>query len=98
MMFSYGSGCAASMFVLHFDKDYKKIAALTSDYKERLAQRRRVTPEEYDDVMAKRKEMFGKNDYTPQDSISDLQPGTFYLTHVDKQYKRYYSVKKAGQN
>ena len=66
MMFSYGSGCAASMFVLHFNKDYKKIAALTSDYKERLAQRRRVMPEEYDDVMAKRKEMFGKNDYTPQ--------------------------------
>lgn len=38
--------------------------------------------------------MFGKCDYSPKDSIADLQPGTFYLTHVDKQYKRFYSVKK----
>lgn len=72
MMFSYGSGCAASMFVLRFTKDYKKTAAISSDYKLRLAQRRRVAAQEYDEVMARRQEMFGKNDYTPKDSIADM--------------------------
>ena len=36
MMFSYGSGCAASMFVLNFAKEYKSVAAITSDYLKRL--------------------------------------------------------------
>jgi hydroxymethylglutaryl-CoA synthase len=48
MMFSYGSGCAASMFVLRFTADYKKVAAVTGQYKTRLAQRIKVSPEEYD--------------------------------------------------
>jgi 3-hydroxy-3-methylglutaryl CoA synthase len=54
MMFSYGSGCAASMFVLRFSGAYKQMAALTKDYKIRLAERRRVAPEEYDKVMQHR--------------------------------------------
>lgn len=54
--------------------------------------------DEYDKVMARREQMFGKKDFTPQDSIADLQPGTFYLTHVDKMYKRYYASKgQAGE-
>jgi len=53
-MFSYGSGCAASMFSFKFTKDYKKIQAIAQDYKIRLAQRRRVPAEEYDQIMAKR--------------------------------------------
>jgi len=47
LMFSYGSGCAASMFVLRVNAGYQKIQQL-SDYKPRLARRMRVTPEEYD--------------------------------------------------
>jgi 3-hydroxy-3-methylglutaryl CoA synthase len=65
MMFSYGSGCAASMFVLNFTKDYKKVASLAADFIERLAQRIKVTPAEYDAIMAKREAMFGVNDYKP---------------------------------
>ena len=53
-MFSYGSGCAASMFVLNFAKEYKSVAAITSDYLQRLDQRIKVTPAEYDAIMAKR--------------------------------------------
>lgn len=65
MMFSYGSGCAASMFVLNFTKEYKQVASLAAEYIERLAQRIKVTPADYDAVMAKREAMFGKNDYRP---------------------------------
>jgi hydroxymethylglutaryl-CoA synthase len=42
-MFSYGSGCAASMFVLRFSADYHRISQL-SNFKERLASRVKVTP------------------------------------------------------
>ena len=36
LMFSYGSGCAASMFVLRCKPGYQRIQQL-SDFKERLA-------------------------------------------------------------
>ena len=64
MMFSYGSGCAASLFALKFSEDYKKIAA-NAEFKDRLAQRTKVSAENYDAIMAKRESMFGKKDYSP---------------------------------
>lgn len=70
-MFSYGSGCAASLFVLRFDKQYKKIAT-ACEFKYRLAQRIKVTPTEYDAIMAHRQSMFGKNDYTPTVSLNNF--------------------------
>jgi 3-hydroxy-3-methylglutaryl CoA synthase len=69
-MFSYGSGCAASMFVLRFTADYKKIAAKTTSYKQKLAQRIKVDPKDYDKIMAARQEMFGKKDYSPKVCLS----------------------------
>lgn len=42
------------MFVLNFAKEYKQVAAIAADYKLRLDQRIKVTPAEYDAVMAKR--------------------------------------------
>jgi hydroxymethylglutaryl-CoA synthase len=69
MMFSYGSGCAASMFVLKFNNDYRKIAS-RAEFKPRLAQRIRVPAKDYDQIMAKRESMFGKCDYEPQVSTN----------------------------
>ena len=69
MMFSYGSGCAASLFTVRFTADYKKVAAKSEDYKVRLAQRRRVPAAEYDAIMAKRQANFGKFDYSPEVSL-----------------------------
>lgn len=53
MMFSYGSGCAASIFVLRFTEQYKNISKL-AQFKDRLAKRVRFTAEEYDSVMSMR--------------------------------------------
>lgn len=64
MMFSYGSGCAASMFVLSFTEQYKAIGKI-AQFKDRLANRKRYTAVAYDAVMTKREKMFGKADYTP---------------------------------
>ena len=47
LMFSYGSGCAASMFILKFNAKYHGIQKV-SDFKERLANRVKISPEEYE--------------------------------------------------
>lgn len=65
MMFSYGSGCAASMFVLRFTDQYKQISKVAS-FKDRLAKRVKVSAEEYDSVMSKREQNYGKSDFSPK--------------------------------
>ena len=81
LMFSYGSGCAASMFVLRFSADYKKIASKTTSYKQKLAQRIKVDPKDYDKIMAARQEMFGKKDDSPKVCIS-LSLSLTHITNV----------------
>ena len=82
-MFSYGSGCAASMFVLRFNADYHRIKQL-SDFHPRLASRVRVTAEEYNHWMTVREQNFGKSSIVPTASTQHLEPGTFYLTRIDE--------------
>ena len=47
LMFSYGSGCAASMFILHFRSQYKSLQT-TCDFVSRLDRRLKVSPKEYE--------------------------------------------------
>lgn len=68
MMFSYGSGCAASMFMVRVKGDYKHIQK-KAQFKERLASRIKLSAEEYDKWMAHREATFGKNSYEPTVSI-----------------------------
>lgn len=94
MMFSYGSGCAASMFFVKFKSGYKNhpIYSLAS-YQTRLEQRTKISAEEYDSWMASREQLFGKCGYTPQGATNHLFPGTFYLTKVDDKHRRFYAIK-----
>jgi hydroxymethylglutaryl-CoA synthase len=71
MMFSYGSGCAASLFVLRFTAEYKAIGKI-AQFKDRLASRKKYTPEAYDAVMQKREKNFGKAEFTPTVSTKRL--------------------------
>ena len=64
MMFSYGSGCASSMFLLHVVGDYKKIQEFCN-FKNRLEKRVKISPEEFDQWMAHREANFGKCPYEP---------------------------------
>mgnify|MGYP006097420487 CR=1 FL=1 len=47
LMFSYGSGCAASLYVLRFNQDYKYIQKV-AQYQDRLDKRVRIPAEIYD--------------------------------------------------
>ena len=67
-MFSYGSGCAASMFILSVQPGYERIRQL-SCFKERLSNRIKVSPEEYNQWMELREKSFGKANIAPTVSI-----------------------------
>lgn len=56
MMFSYGSGCAASMFSIKVSQngwDYRKVIE-RSNFKARLDSRVKISPEEFDQWMIQR--------------------------------------------
>ena len=57
-MFSYGSGCAASMFVLRVNQGYQRIQQISS-FQKRLASRVKVSPVEYEQWMERRERSFG---------------------------------------
>ena len=78
LMFSYGSGCAASMFILRVAPAYKQIQKIAS-FDLRLQNRVRVSAEEYDRCMSKREQLFGKADYTPNVSKTSLFMTQTYL-------------------
>jgi hydroxymethylglutaryl-CoA synthase len=84
MLFSYGSGCAASMFMVRVSNtsgwDYQKVIRPTL-FKSRLESRVRVGPEEYDQWMAAREHTFGKCPITPQVSAI-MQFITYFLNRA----------------
>ena len=52
-MFSYGSGCAASLFTIKCVGDYSKIQA-NGDFSDIIEKRIKLTPEEYTQIMNER--------------------------------------------
>ncbi len=68
LMFSYGSGMAASMYMLTVGKSYRELHH-RSQFIDRLNARISVAPEDYDVIMAKRQAMYGKFNYVPEVSI-----------------------------
>lgn len=57
-MFSYGSGLASSLFLLRVEQNVRIFRDLMG-VKSRLAQRIKISPEEYDIVMDNREKNFG---------------------------------------
>lgn len=67
MMFSYGSGCAASMFMVRVSNGWGYQGVVRNSlFKSRLESRVRVAPEQYDQWMSTREQNFGKCPITPQ--------------------------------
>ena len=83
LMFSYGSGYAASMFVLRFKPGYKNIQR-AAYYEDRLNSRVRVSPEDFDAEMTRREKHFGLADQKLDGSIGHILEGSYYLTNIDK--------------
>ncbi|KAL3662690.1 hypothetical protein V7S43_012098 [Phytophthora oleae] len=103
LMFSYGSGSLASMFVLRSREptesakgkfSLEKIAKLL-DLPARLETRNKMTPEEYTARMKLRQTTYGaKNGLKLTQSIASIPEGTFYLDRIDDMGRRFYARSK----
>lgn len=95
LLFSYGSGSAASMFSVRFVCAPEAIVTGLSDVKPRLHARFTVDPAEFDKIMHLREETHSLTNYVPIGSLEHLFPGTWYLQHVDEKFRRTYCQKPA---
>ncbi|KAJ4304962.1 3-hydroxy-3-methylglutaryl coenzyme A synthase [Kalmusia sp. IMI 367209] len=92
-MFSYGSGLASSMFSFKVTGDISDLQKKL-DVKQRLANRRTVAPQVYDDMCNLRERAHLKKDYKPEGNVDGLFPGTYYLTGIDDMFRRTYEIKQ----
>jgi len=99
LMFSYGSGLAASMFSLRVssngDEALKRISDVL-DIEKRFKDRIECTPEEFSRTMLKRELLHLTDSFVPDGELSMMYPGSFYLTKKDDKCRRFYErVKKS---
>jgi len=90
VLFSYGSGLAASMFSFKIKKSTAEIAK-TLNINERLESRNEFKPEDFEKTMSLREKTYQLKDYTPV-STAEMFPGTYYLKHIDELYRRTYEI------
>ncbi|KAG3281176.1 3-hydroxy-3-methylglutaryl-CoA synthase 2, transcript variant X2 [Ictidomys tridecemlineatus] len=95
--FSYGSGLAASFFSFRVSQDASPGSPLdtlvnsVSDLPKRLASRKRMSPEEFTEIMNQREKFFHKVNFSPPGDTNNLFPGTWYLERVDEMHRRKYA-------
>ena len=99
MMFSYGSGLAATAFTLRLNKNQdddklKQMINVCSGIKEVLDARTCVSPENYSNMMLAREKAYNLKS-NPDDSVDDtLAEKTYYLCGVDDKFRRFYQRKE----
>uniref|UniRef100_A0A8C5XBS8 Hydroxymethylglutaryl-CoA synthase n=1 Tax=Microcebus murinus TaxID=30608 RepID=A0A8C5XBS8_MICMU len=95
--FSYGSGLAASLFSFRVSQDaspgspLEQLVSSTSDLPKRLDSRKRMSPEEFTEIMNEREQFYHKVNFSPPGDINSLFPGTWYLEQVDQLHRRKYA-------
>lgn len=95
LMYSFGSGSAASIFALRVRGDTSQLAAKL-DLKKRLAAREVVPCQTYVDALKVREQTHNAINYEPKGELKDLFPGTYYLEKVDNMYRRTYGRTSAA--
>ncbi|XP_017883083.1 hydroxymethylglutaryl-CoA synthase 1 [Ceratina calcarata] len=95
-IFSYGSGLCSTMYSLSITNDYAegsdlmKLVSGLSYIKPDLEARQKISPTDYTKVLASREQNCHVVPFTPESSISNMFPGTYYLVHMDEKYRRTY--------
>ncbi len=89
LLYSFGSGSAASFFSLRVRGSTEEIVR-QSDLKARLAAMRVVPCQEYVDSLQTREATHNAVNYDPKGSLDNLWPGSFYLEKVDGMFRRTY--------
>lgn len=95
-IFSYGSGLASSMYSvkikggLHLEKLVNNIAGI----EEKLNSRKKVTPQQFSDILEQRAKSSHLAPYTPIGSVDGLFSGTWYISEIDDKHRRKYAKKQ----
>jgi hydroxymethylglutaryl-CoA synthase len=90
LMFSYGSGLAASLYSIRVAGSVEEQRA-ACDLLGRLERRVEASPEDFSKAMEMRQQVYGRSDYEPMAHPSErLVPGAYFLTRVDHQHRRSY--------
>jgi hydroxymethylglutaryl-CoA synthase len=92
LMYSFGSGSAASVFNLNIVGDVSTIAEKLN-LKKRLASMEKVPCQTYVESLHTREAMHSAKDVTPKGSIDSLFEGAYYLEKVDHMFRRTYGRK-----
>lgn len=102
IMFSYGSGLAATMFSFRLNEGQHPFSlcniASIMNVNEKLKARREVPPEKFVETMKVMERRYGGKNFVTSKDCSLLAPGTYYLTEVDSLYRRSYARKVAMKN
>ena len=100
-LFSYGSGLASSMFSLTICPTESLRCSLDTllvslkSITKRLNERLEIEPREFVNILELREKSNNVSNFLPVCDQVDLFPGTYYLTKINSDYKRYYERKKA---
>ncbi|KAK7060947.1 3-hydroxy-3-methylglutaryl coenzyme A synthase [Paramarasmius palmivorus] len=86
-MYAFGSGCAASFFVIRVKGDTTAIKE-KMDLTNRLAAMKVVPCQDFVDALALREKNHNAKDFVPEGSIDNIWPGAFYLESIDGKYRR----------
>lgn len=95
-MFSYGSGLAASLFSITITQNcsssspLEKLVSNLSHIKPLLEQREKVEPLKFEATLELRQKTCHSAPYEPTGSTKSFFPGTYYLTRIDEQHRRFY--------
>jgi len=89
LMYSFGSGSAATMFMLRVNGSTENIRKMLNLH-ERLSQMHVVPCTVYVDALSTREATHNAVNHTPKGSLEDLWPRSFYLEKVDGKFRRTY--------
>ena len=95
-IFSYGSGSMATFFSIRIsNKPCAWLNDIASELRAKLSNRIKISPQQYETLMKRRKEMYGISNWLPlEEDLDDLLDGTFYLSQIDSERRRIYLKKE----
>eukprot|EP00043_Microstomoeca_roanoka_P000624 m.28255 g.28255 ORF g.28255 m.28255 type:complete len:506 (+) comp10422_c0_seq2:337-1854(+) len=94
LLFSYGSGLAATLFSIRVANDVTYIRD-TADVTNRLASRKQLEPAKFEQLLAEREKEYTRYDFSPEAKDTELFPGTYYVDRIDNLERRFYARARA---
>ena len=96
VLFSYGSGLAASMYGIRCQLNpgskfsLERLVNRHKTLPEKLQSRTQLLPNDFEGVLKLRETTHHLPSYAPVSELSSLYPGTYYLENCDEKHRRFY--------